>query len=79
MPDGALAIGDLTAPVLTPTQREILEQLEGLSVDLDTAGLIGEAIVKTGWTTSGQPTFGHALMHTPEPSTPTAATPTSTA
>jgi hypothetical protein len=48
MPDSALDIGDLTAPVLTPMQREILEQLEGVSVDLDPVGLIGEAIEKTG-------------------------------
>ncbi len=48
MPDSSLDIEDLTAPVLTPVQREILDQLEGLSVDLDPAGLIGEAIDKTG-------------------------------
>lgn len=48
MPDSALDIGDLTAPVLTPMQREILEQLESVSVDLDPVGLIGEAIEKTG-------------------------------
>lgn len=48
MPDIALDIGDLTAPVLTSTQRGVLDQLEGLSVDLDPAGLISEAIEKTG-------------------------------
>lgn len=48
MPDGARSIEDLTVPVLDPMQREVLAQLEGLSVDLDPAGLIGEAIEKTG-------------------------------
>src|SRR5688500_7049677 len=48
MSDSALDIGDLTAPVLTPTQREILGQLEGLSVDLDPTSLLGEAVRKTG-------------------------------
>ena len=48
MPDSALDIGDLTTPVLAPMQREVLEQLEGLTVDLDPAGLIGEAVEKTG-------------------------------
>lgn len=48
MPDGALAIEDLTSPVLTATQRDVLDQLERLSVDLDPAGLIGQAVEKTG-------------------------------
>jgi hypothetical protein len=48
MSDSALDIEDLTAPVLTPTQRVILEQLEGMSIDLDPAGMIGEAMEKTG-------------------------------
>src|SRR5437588_9265735 len=48
MPEGVLDIEDLTSPVLSPTQRQILDHLEGTSVDLDPAGLIGEAIEKTG-------------------------------
>ncbi|MGC7354128.1 sulfotransferase, partial [Mycobacteroides abscessus subsp. abscessus] len=42
-----LDIGDLTSPVLTTTQREVLQQVGGLVVDLDPAGMIGEAIEKT--------------------------------
>ena len=57
MSDGALAIEDLTVPVLTPMQREILENLEGMSVDLDPAGLIGEAIEKTGLEDFGSADF----------------------
>ena len=48
MADSTVDIEDLTTPVLTPMQREVLGQLEGLSVDLDPAGLIAEAIEKTG-------------------------------
>src|SRR5947208_11871070 len=48
MPDIALDIEDLTAPVLTSTQKKILGQLDDLTVDLDPACLIGEAIAKTG-------------------------------
>jgi hypothetical protein len=44
----ALYIEDLTDPVLTETQQGILDQLEGLAVELDPAGLIGEAVAKTG-------------------------------
>ncbi|AWG62959.1 sulfotransferase [Mycobacteroides abscessus] len=47
MSDIALDIGDLTSPVLTTTQREVLQQVGGLVVDLDPAGMIGEAIEKT--------------------------------
>jgi hypothetical protein len=46
--DGILEIADLTIPVLSPMQRDVLEQLEGMSVDLDPAAMIGEAIEKTG-------------------------------
>ena len=48
MSSSALYVEDLTAPVLTEMQRGVLEQLEGLTVDLDPAELIGEAVEKTG-------------------------------
>ncbi|BBY18249.1 sulfotransferase family protein [Mycolicibacterium litorale] len=48
MPDSALVIEDLTCPVLTATQREILEHTESLAVDLTPEVLIGRAIEYTG-------------------------------
>lgn len=48
MPDSALVIEDLTRPVLTPTQRDILGHMESVDVDLNPAVLIGKAIEKTG-------------------------------
>src|SRR3954470_642361 len=49
MSSSALYIEDLTDPVLSEMQRGILDQLEGLAVvELDPAGLIGEAVQKTG-------------------------------
>lgn len=48
MPDDALAIEDLTTPVLSPVQRGILDHLEGVPVDLEPAVLMGKAIEKTG-------------------------------
>ncbi|MGA5463758.1 sulfotransferase family protein [Mycobacterium sp. NPDC050041] len=57
MPDGALAIEDLTNPVLTATQRDVIDQLERLSVDLDPAGLIGQAVQKTGLENFGTADF----------------------
>jgi hypothetical protein len=48
MPDSALVIEDLTAPVLTPMQRDVLGQLEHVAVDLDPAVLLERAIEKTG-------------------------------
>ena len=44
----ALDIPDLTSPELTPMQREVLAHVEGLTINLDTADLINQAIEKTG-------------------------------
>lgn len=59
--DRALDIEDLTSPVLTAVQRDILDQVEGLSVGLDPAGLIAEAIEKTGLDDFGSADFGPRL------------------
>ncbi|WP_094286483.1 sulfotransferase family protein [Mycobacterium lehmannii] len=48
MPGVAVPIDDLTAPVLSHEQREILGYLDGLTVDLDPETLLDEAIEKTG-------------------------------
>lgn len=48
MADDVLDIEDLTTPVLSPMQREILDHLEGVPVDLEPAVLMGKAIKKTG-------------------------------
>ena len=48
MPHSAVDIEDLTAPVLTPMQRQILEQTERLSVDLNPPALMHKAIEQTG-------------------------------
>ncbi|PJK19768.1 sulfotransferase family protein [Mycolicibacterium goodii] len=48
MPGAAVSIDDLTNPVLSAEQREILRHLEGLSVDINPDSLIAEAIGKTG-------------------------------
>jgi hypothetical protein len=61
MLNGTVDIEDLTVPVLTPTQREVLQQLDGLSVDLDPAGLIGEAIEETGLEDFGAADFRSRL------------------
>ena len=61
MPGTALAIADLTRPVLSPAQRQILDHLEGLAVDLDPAALIDEAIQKTGLDDFGPADFRSRL------------------
>jgi Sulfotransferase family len=43
-----LNIEDLTAPVLDPVQRQVLEQTDGVTTELDPTSLIGEAIERTG-------------------------------
>lgn len=48
MSGSAFTIEDLTTPVLTEMQRGVLDQLGGLSFDLDPAALISEAVQKTG-------------------------------
>jgi hypothetical protein len=48
MANTVLDIEDLTAPVLDPIQRQILEQLDAVSIDLDPTALMGEAIERTG-------------------------------
>ncbi len=48
MANTVLDIDDLTAPVLDPIQRQVLEQLDAVSVELDPATLIDEAIERTG-------------------------------
>lgn len=57
MPNSPLDIGDLTVPVLTQMQREVLGQLEGLAVSLEPASLIDEAVQKTGLGDFGAPDF----------------------
>lgn len=57
MSDSALVIEDLAVPELSPRQREVLVQLENLSVDLDPAALIGEAMEKTGLVDFGSDDF----------------------
>lgn len=57
MPDGVLDIDDLTCPRLDPVQRGILDQLEGVSIDLEPATLIAEAIEKTGLENFGSGDF----------------------
>lgn len=53
----ALAIEDLAVPELSPMQREVLTQMENLSVDLDPAALIAEAMEKTGLDDFGSDDF----------------------
>lgn len=48
MAQPAVDIKDLTAPVLTPMQQQILEQTERLSVDLDPSTLMHRAVKQTG-------------------------------
>ena len=57
MPSTAQTIEDLTVPVLTSVQRDVLDQLEGISVDLESVGLIAEAIGKTGLSDFGPADF----------------------
>lgn len=57
MPNSALSIEDLTVPELTPMQREVLVGLENLSVDLDPAAMIAEAMEKTGLDDFGSDDF----------------------
>lgn len=61
MPGAALTIDDLTLPVLNPSQRQILDQLDGLTVDLNPAALIDEAIAKTGLNDFGPADFRSRL------------------
>lgn len=53
----ALAIEDLAVPELSPMQREVLTQMENLSVGLDPAALIAEAMQKTGLDDFGSDDF----------------------
>lgn len=62
MPDSALGIEDLTVPVLNPMQQEVLTQLDSLSVDLNPAVLINEAIEKTGLEDFGPADFHPRLQ-----------------
>lgn len=55
--DSAVDIEDLTNPVLTRAQRDILEQVESLPVDLDPGTLIAEAVEKTGLENFGSGDF----------------------
>lgn len=48
MPEAVLDIDDLTRPKLDAVQRGILDQVAGMSIDLDPAALIAEAVAKTG-------------------------------
>lgn len=57
MPSTAQTIEDLTVPVLTSVQRDVLDQLVGISVDLKSVGLIAEAIGKTGLSDFGPADF----------------------
>jgi hypothetical protein len=43
-----LDIEDLAVPVLTPPQRDLLDQLDGIHVDLDPATMLIEATTQTG-------------------------------
>ncbi|OBI32496.1 sulfotransferase [Mycolicibacter terrae] len=61
MPGATLTIDDLTRPVLNSSQRQILEQLDGLTVDLNPAALIDEAIAKTGLNDFGPADFRSRL------------------
>ncbi|MDA4110754.1 sulfotransferase family protein [Mycolicibacterium holsaticum] len=55
--DSAVDIEDLTNPVLTRAQRDTLEQVESLPVDLDPGTLIAEAVEKTGLENFGSGDF----------------------
>lgn len=48
MPDTALFIDDLISPRLEPLQRQVLDQLEAQSIDLDPEGLVSAAVAHTG-------------------------------
>ncbi|OBB19369.1 hypothetical protein A5762_18285 [Mycolicibacterium elephantis] len=48
MAQTVLDIDDLTAPVLDPIQRQVLDSMAAISVELDPATLIDEAIERTG-------------------------------
>ena len=48
MPDTSLDIEDLSAPVLTPMQRQVLDQLDRQPIDLEPDVLVGEAVARTG-------------------------------
>lgn len=48
MANTVLDIEDLTDPVLAPIQRQVLDQMERVSIALEPAGLIAEAIERTG-------------------------------
>ena len=48
MPDTALFIDDLISPRLEPLQRQLLDQLEAQSIDLDPEVLVAEAVARTG-------------------------------
>ncbi|GAA2566121.1 sulfotransferase family protein [Mycolicibacterium diernhoferi] len=61
MAAAVLAIEDLTSPVLDPVQRGILDQLEAVTIDLDPAALMAEAIAKTGLEDFGPSDFRQRL------------------
>jgi Sulfotransferase family len=48
MPDAPLVIDDLISPRLDPGQRQVLDQLEAQSIDLDPEVLMAEAVAHTG-------------------------------
>lgn len=61
MPGAAVPIDDLTDPVLSHEQREILGHLEGLTFDLEPDSLIREAITKTALDDFGDSGFRRRL------------------
>lgn len=61
MAETTLDLDDLCAPVLNPMQRQVLEQLDGLSVDLDPDRLMNEAVQRTGLDDFGPADFGVRL------------------
>jgi hypothetical protein len=57
MADSVLYIEDLTAPVLNPVQRQAVEYMESVAVDLSPSALIDEAIEGTGLDDFGRGEF----------------------
>lgn len=57
MPGTDVVIDDLVSPRLNATQRQVLDHVAGLRVDLDPGALIGEAVERTGLSDFGPAGF----------------------
>ncbi|KUI04039.1 sulfotransferase [Mycobacterium sp. IS-3022] len=61
MPGTDVVIDDLVSPRLNATQRQVLDHVAGLRVDLDPGALIGEAVERTGLSDFGPAGFRSRL------------------